>query len=135
MRLVVDTNRIIAALIKDSISRESIFHLNAQLIAIPLLKEEVLKHKSIIVEKAALSETTFDLILQKLYENMDGLDEEIPKKYREEAAKIMDKIDPDDTQFIAAALATNSDIWSDDTHFTKQNKVKVWTTKELIKSL
>jgi len=49
--------------------------------------------------------------------------------------KIMDKIDPDDTQFIAAALATNSDIWSDDTHFTKQNKVKVWTTKELIKSL
>jgi len=44
----------------------------------------------------------------------------------------MDKIDPDDTPFIAAALATNSDIWSDDKHFQKQNKIKVWKTEDLI---
>ena len=55
--------------------------------------------------------------------------------HMEEAAKIMDKIDPDDTKFIAAALATNSDIWSDDKHFEKQNKVKVWKTKDLIRFL
>ncbi len=132
MRLVVNTNRVIASLIKDSTSRRIIFHLKAELIAIPLLKEEVLKHKSIILEKAGLSETTFDLILQRLYEKMVYLNEEILKEYREEAIKIMDKIDPDDTQFVAAALATNSDIWSDDQHFKKQRRVKVWTTKELV---
>lgn len=132
MRLVVNTNRVIAALIRDSTSRRIIFHLKAELIAIPLLKEEVLKHKFIILEKAGLSETTFDLILQRLYEKMVYLNEEILKEYREEAIKIMDKIDPDDTQFIAAALATNSDIWSDDQHFKKQRRVKVWTTKELV---
>ena len=32
----------------------------------------------------------------------------------------MNKIDPKDTPFIAAALATESDIWSDDAHFEKQ---------------
>lgn len=132
MRLVVNTNRVIASLIRDSTSRRIIFHLKAELIAIPLLKEEVLKHKSIILEKAGLSETTFDLILQRLYEKMVYLNEEILKEYREGAIKIMDKINPDDTQFIAAALATNSDIWSDDQHFKKQQKVKVWTTKELV---
>ena len=45
----------------------------------------------------------------------------------------MDKIDPDDTPFITAALATKSDIWSDDKHFEKQNKIRVKKTSDLVK--
>lgn len=77
MRLIVDTNRIIAALIRDS-SIES---------------------------------------------------------YIAEAKEIMDKIDANDTPFIAAALSKNCGIWSDDAHFQKQNKVKAWKTEELLKWL
>ncbi|HID40035.1 MAG TPA: hypothetical protein EYP36_11045, partial [Calditrichaeota bacterium] len=40
-----------------------------------------------------------------------------------------------DVQFIAAALATKSTIWSDDKHFKKQDEVKILTTKELIEML
>lgn len=132
MRLVVDTNRVMAALIRDSSSRRILLHLNAELITIPLLKEEVMKYKEVIMTKSKLNETSFDLILQKLYEKMAVLNEEIITKYREEANAIMDKIDPDDTQFIAAALATNSDIWSDDSHFQQQKKIKIWKTKDLV---
>src|SRR3989338_2437622 len=131
MRLVIDTNRVIAALIKDSFSRKIILHIDAELITIPLLKEEVMKYKEMILAKSGLNETSFDLILQKLYEKMAVLNEEIIKKYRKEAGEVMDRIDPDDTQFIAAALATHSDIWSDDLHFQKQTKIKVWKTKEI----
>ena len=53
----------------------------------------------------------------------------------DEAEKIMDHIDKDDTPFIAAALATNSIIWSDDKHFEKQNKIKILKTKDLIKMI
>ena len=132
MRLVIDTNRVIAALIKDSFSRKIILHIDAELITIPLLKEEVMKYKEMILAKSGLNETSFDLILQKLYEKMAVLNEEIIKKYRKEAGEVMDRIDPDDTQFIAAALATHSDIWSDDLHFQKQTKIKVWKTKDLV---
>jgi predicted nucleic acid-binding protein len=45
---------------------------------------------------------------------------------------IMKAIDIKDTPFLAAALATKSDIWSDDKHFEKQNKVKVWKTKDIV---
>jgi len=48
MRLVIDTNRVIAALIKDSFSRKIILHIDAELITIPLLKEEVMKYKEMI---------------------------------------------------------------------------------------
>jgi len=47
----------------------------------------------------------------------------------------MDSIDPDDTPFIAVALATGSDIWSDDSHFQKQKRIRIRTTIELSQML
>ncbi|MBI4014875.1 MAG: hypothetical protein HY365_02890, partial [Candidatus Aenigmarchaeota archaeon] len=53
-----------------------------------------------------------------------------------EAKRIMDKIDPDDTPFIALALAVENDgIWSSDKHFERQNKIKIWKTETLLKLL
>jgi predicted nucleic acid-binding protein len=50
-----------------------------------------------------------------------------------EARKIMDKIDPSDTPFMALALAVENDgIWSDDRHFLRQRRVKTWKTKDLL---
>ena len=46
---------------------------------------------------------------------------------------IMDRIDKNDTPFIAAALAANLPIWSDDKHFEKQNKIKIFKTKDLVR--
>ena len=45
----------------------------------------------------------------------------------------MEKIDPTDTIFIAAALSKNAAIWSNDKDFQKQNKIDVFTTKDMIK--
>ena len=47
----------------------------------------------------------------------------------------MSAIDPDDVPFIAAALATGADIWSDDPHFAKQKKIRIWKTMGLAKLL
>ena len=48
--------------------------------------------------------------------------------------EIMKDIDVKDAPFLAAALAIPNDgIWSHDKHFEKQNKVKVWISKELLK--
>ncbi len=45
----------------------------------------------------------------------------------------MSKIDKNDVVFIAAALALNCPIWSDDKHFKKQKEIKIFTTKEISK--
>lgn len=64
--------------------------------------------------------------------NMYVVDDSIIKYKFEEAKYIMDKIDKDDTPFIALALAvTNDGIWTDDKHFEKQSRIKVWKTQIL----
>jgi len=48
----------------------------------------------------------------------------------------MGKIDRDDVPFIALALSfPNDGIWTEDRHFLKQRRVKVWRTRELLKLL
>jgi len=132
MKLIVNTNRIIAALIKDSASRKIINHLNAELITIEFSDQEIKKYKQLILEKAKINEEEFKLIIGRLKEKLIILDNNLILSKLNDAKNIMDKIDQDDTPFIAAALATNSDICSDDKHFQKQNKIKVWKTEDLV---
>lgn len=135
MKLVVDTNRIIAALVKDGISRKIITHFDGELITIGFSMEELGNHKKEILKKANISETDLEMILNKLFSKMTVLDDRIIDRYMSEAEGVMDSIDSADMPFIAAALATKSPVWSDDKHFKKQNKVKVLTTKELVEML
>ena len=54
----------------------------------------------------------------------------------DEALVIMGEIDEKDTQFIALALAINNDgIWSNDRHFDKQEKIKIYRTIDIINLL
>jgi len=135
MRLVVDTNRIIAALVKDGVSRKIILHFDGELITVGFGKKEIETHKAEILEKAKISEADFELIMDKLFQRIVVLDDTVVTAYLVEAEKVMYKIDKADTIFIAAALATKSMIWSDDTHFKKQKKIDVLTTKELMERL
>ena len=56
------------------------------------------------------------------------------EKEPEQITKIMKDIDIDDAPILACALAIkNIGIWSEDKHFEKQNKIKVWKTKDILK--
>ena len=131
MIFIIDTNRIIAALIKNSISREIILNGSFSLIGVEFSRNEIQDHKEEILKKAKISEEEFEYILHKLCRRISFLDNSIIEKYMSEAKTIMDTIDADDTPFIAAALGIGADIWSDDKHFEKQSRVKVWKTSEL----
>jgi predicted nucleic acid-binding protein len=48
----------------------------------------------------------------------------------------MGKIDIEDVNYIALALSIeNNGIWSDDKHFLKQDKIRVYRTEEIINLL
>lgn len=132
MKLIVNTNRIIAAIIKDSYSRKILLSLAAELIMINLSHQEIEKHKSEIKEKSNLTDNELDYLLIKFKEKLMLLDDGVIQKYMLEAKGIMEKIDANDVPFIAAALATDSDIWSDDLHFQRQKRIKIWRTKDLV---
>jgi len=133
MKLVVNTNRIIATLIKDSISRQILFHIDAELLTLSFSQGEITKYKEYVLKKAGINDAAFDMLLEKIKERLIFVDDTLIRSKMPEAEKIMDTIDTTDTPFIAAALATKSDIWSDDKHFQQQKSIQIWQTKDLIK--
>ena len=135
MKLVVDTNIIISAIIKDSLTRRILTHLDADLYTIDFSEQEIKKYKSEILQKAEISEIALDFLLGKLKDRLSNIDDNVVALKMEKAFGIMKEIDPKDSPFLAAALAINAEIWSDDKHFDKQNLVKVWKTKDLVKFL
>ena len=133
MKLIVDTNRIIAALIRDSTSRKILLSDKFDFLTVGVSKSEIEEHKQDLLEKANLTEDEFNTVLALLFSRIFIVDDIVIENKMGEAKEIMDNIDPGDTPFIALALAVESDgIWSDDEHFEQQNRIKVWKTKKLL---
>lgn len=133
MILVINTNRIIAALIKDSVSRMIINSPKLRFFSVNFGRREIEKYEQEILEKANITKEQFEDLLAIILGKISVISDLVIEEYMEEAKEIMDETDKADTPFIAAALAMNCGIWSDDEHFQKQNKIKVWKTKDLIK--
>lgn len=88
------------------------------------------------MDKAKIDENEFNRIFSILFSKIFVVSDVVIENKMEEAEQIMDKIDPDDTPFIALALAVENDgIWSDDKHFEQQNRIKFWKTYSLLKLL
>lgn len=50
-----------------------------------------------------------------------------------EASSMMERIDPDDSEFVALALKLNATIWSHDKHFLEQNRVEVFSSRNILR--
>lgn len=136
MKIIVDTNRMIAALIKDSASRKILLSGKFEFLTVAVTKSEIEKHKQEIMGKAQITEDQFNQVFSLLYSKIFIVEDTVIESKMKEAELIMDKIDPDDTPFIALALSIeNEGIWSNDKHFDQQNKIKVLKTDLLLKLL
>ncbi len=131
MKVIVNTNRLIAALVRDGLARAILREAKFSCITLGLNKEELSRHKQEILRKAQMSEDELDLSVAKLFQSTILLPDELVAKYMPTAKRIMDAIDPADTPFIAAAMACQCAIWSDDRHFRQQNKVRILTTQDM----
>jgi len=136
VRLVVDTSILFAALLKRSAVRELLANPLFEFYVPEFCIEEIEKHVDEIADRSGLSVENVYLFLGVLLASVQVVPaERILKKYKE-AERIMGKIDRDDVPFVALALSFHNDgIWSEDKHFLRQRKVRVWRTRDLLKLL
>jgi len=133
MRLVVDTNRIIAALIKDSTSRKILLSDEIDFLTIEITQQEIEDHRQELLDKTRLTNEQLNLALSLLFSRISVVSDIVVESKMEEAEKIMDALDPDDTPFVALALAVENDgIWSDDKHLKQQTRIRIWETENLL---
>ena len=130
--IVIDTNILISALIKDSITRKIIIESSLNFAYPEISLYEIIKHKDYILKKGNYNRSEFNTILNRLLEYINLIPLNVTKLKLDEAKEVMKDIDINDTAFLATALALDkSTIWSDDTDFEKQKIVKILKTKDM----
>ncbi|MBU2503838.1 MAG: hypothetical protein KJ879_02180 [Nanoarchaeota archaeon] len=134
MKLVVDATILFTGLIGVGITKDIIFSEAVDLYAPEYLFEEFEKHKSRIKTLSKMSSGEVEMVLNKLSSKIKSVPKRKFEKFLNQANSLIK--DKNDTPYLALALAEKDmAIWSNDFHFKKQSKVKVFTTKQLVRRM
>ena len=90
------------------------------------------KHKEELLKKSEMKTKQFEALLFIILQKVRIIPTDILHPYRKKAYEAMKNIDPDDTLFIACALAfPQSILWSDDKKLKQQTLVHIINTQEM----
>lgn len=136
MNIIIDSNILFSALIKDSVTRRIILEHEGIFLFPYFIFDEMKKHKGDLIKKSEMKKEEFDELLTLLLKKVIIVPVEKMKQYKEEAFEIVKDIDPDDIIFVACVLAyKDSILWSDDKKLKNQTRIAVFNTGEIIKIL
>lgn len=132
MKLVIDTNVFISAILKESTTRRLIVESDFRLLLPELVLSEIKEHEQEILSKSKLTKTDFLILINTLLKYLEIVPQKLLDDYKDEALKISKDIDINDTVFFACALCYDAAIWTNDKKLKNQGRVKVYFTKEII---
>lgn len=133
MKIVLDVNIILSALIKDSTTRKIILESKLDFYFPESSLNKIRKYEGLVLQKSGITKEIFLEVLITLFKNIQLVSSETILRNWSKAIKIMAHIDEEDVIFVAAALGLeDSLIWSDDKDFEKQDIVKVLKTKDVV---
>src|SRR3989344_980173 len=126
MKILVDTNRIIAALIKESTTRDLLFDENFEFVTPDYTIIEITEHKEELQKKTKLTDEEFEILLTLIFERIEIIPKSEYEDFLDECKNLIS--DPNDVPHLAACLAIRAEgIWAHDSHFKEQHKLKVFT--------
>lgn len=118
LKVVVDTNKIIACLLRDGRVRRLLFHPSLEVLLPKYVLEEINAHRGYIGRKVSLK--AVDLILSKLSKKARIIGaKELSKEVLTKARRLAESFDPDDYPFIAVAMEHNVPLWTNDKKLIK----------------
>lgn len=132
MRLVVDANVIISALLDDSTSRELLVTLEPDLLTPAFVRQEISNYEDLIVEKSGMSHERVAQFVELLFQYIETVPAEDIYPQIDRAEGAIGDTDPDDVLYLACALTVDAAIWSDDADFEQQDLVPVYSTGNVL---
>jgi len=134
MKLVIDANVVISALIADSKTRELIVTLEPDLFTPAFVHEEIGNYEDLIVEKSGMEPVRVVQFIDLLFQYIDVVPASEFYPAIEKADEAIGETDPDDVLYLACAIACDAAIWSADSDFDEQNIVETYSTSDVIDS-
>jgi predicted nucleic acid-binding protein len=134
MKLVIDANVVISALVADSTTRELIVTLDPDLLTPAFVHDEIENHEELIVEKSGMESDRVTQFIVLLFQYIEVVPADEFYPAIETAETAIGDTDPDDVLYLACAIASDAAIWSDDSDFDEQNLVETYSTGDVVTS-
>jgi len=131
MNLVVDANILFSLLIKKSKSAEILINPLFNFYAPEFIFEEIEKHTEEISAKLKRSKEELIGMLRMINELIKIIPKDEISRFMAEAARICP--DEKDIAYFASALSIECPIWSNDKKLKEQDKIRVYSTEELVR--
>jgi predicted nucleic acid-binding protein len=131
MNLIIDANILFSLLIKDGKNAEILISPTFNFYAPEFIFEEIEKYAGEISAKLNRNEEELLSILKMINELVKIIPKEETDKFILEAARICP--DEKDIAYFASALSIGCPIWSNDKKLKEQNKIRVYSTEELVR--
>lgn len=134
MKVVVDANVVIAALARQSITKEVLLYPFIDYYSPEFLFEELKEHEDEIIAKMHTDNDGYRKALGIITKKIKIVRKAAYSQYLNQAREIIGVVDKDDAPYIAVALGIGADgVWSYDPHFKQQKAIKLFSTGELLR--
>lgn len=131
MRLVIDANIVFAALLRDGITAKLLVHPALELFAPDLFLNELEKYRTMIQKRTNRDAATFEKVLE-IFRSRIQIVEIAPERVRE---MLNDSPDPGDAPYLALAAALGIPLWTMDKALSRQRRVQIYSTEELLRRI
>ena len=128
--MVIDANILFALLIRKGITERVLFSNDLRLYAPEYLFIEFKKHEQDVLSLTNRAKQDFLNLIGLLSRRIELIPVNEFKHCFIEAESLLE--DKDDAAYLAVCLAKKMPLWSNDNHFKKQDKVRVYTTQDLL---
>lgn len=133
MKIVVDANIAISALIKDSKTREIMLSTRFDLVSPDFILEEIAKYSDYIGRKAGISRKELDLLMTLIFQSVTVIPAEDYESCKDKALSIM-KDDIRDVPYVACYLALGCDgIWTNDSDYEGKRGIRILSTGDMLR--
>lgn len=133
MNIIIDTNVLLSALIKNSSTRRILLESDWIFYYPEISFHEVRKYKNLVMKKSGLNNLEYSKLISMLLDKIILVPKEQMHLKLPEAKEIMKNSDQDDIPFIAAALSIDkSFIWSNDKGYKLQNTIITINSNKIV---
>lgn len=130
--LVVDANVLFSALLRDGTTRHLLLYGGLDLHTPDAIWDELERNRGCLVKKSRATEAAFDLLLDALRDRIGGIPVALVRDRMDEAIEIVGEKDRLDAPYVAATLALDATLWTNDTRLAGTRRVRVVTTAEVV---
>lgn len=132
MRLVVDANIILSALLRDGATRELVLHAPLELFAPERLATEVARHVDEMAQRSQADRLVIHSLVRRLLDRIQQVPAHLIQPHAAEALHRCRRSGRKDAVYVACCLAVHASLWTHDRRLSEEAGFGVVTTHELL---